>query len=196
MYTMGMLDRRIRPFIFMVRRWAKEFEVTRYTARDNFTNFQLSYMCLTFLQQLKEPVIPTFEDVIRQMHRTKSKESANTSNDIFMFDCDRIQFETKNSDSVLDLFRQFLDYYETFDFSKHMISLRSIEKRPKPDPSPLYLENVFDSTHPWGGNVSDAETSTLKIMIRQTQEELEQCSTKPGDQNQDWGLLEIISKMK
>lgn len=196
MYTMGMLDRRIRPFIFMVRRWAKEFEITRYNARDNFTNFQLSYMCLSFLQQLKQPIIPTFDEVMRQMDQTKSKDGANTVRNMFMFDCDRFQFETKNSDTVLELFKQFLDYYEEFDFSKYMISLRSIEQRPKPDPSALYLENIFDSTHPWGGNVSDAETSTFKIMIRQTQEEMEQCSSKPNDQNQDWGLLEIISKIK
>lgn len=196
MYTMGMLDRRIRPFIFMVRRWAKEFEITRYNARDNFTNFQLSYMCLSFLQQLKQPIIPTFDEVMRQMDQTKSKDGANTVRNMFMFDCDRFQFETKNSDTVLELFKQFLDYYEEFDFSKYMISLRSIEQRPKPDPSPLYLENIFDSTHPWGGNVSDAETSTFKIMIRQTQEEMDQCSSKPNDQNQDWGLLEIISKIK
>lgn len=196
MYTMGMLDRRIRPFIFMVRRWAKEFEVTRYQARDNFTNFQLSYMCLSFLQQLKQPVIPTLDNIMRQMDCTKSKEAANIQSNIFMFDCDRFQFETKNSDTVLELFKQFLDYYEAFDFSKYMISLRSIEQQLKPDPSPLYLENVFNSTQPWGGNVSDAETSTLKIMIRQTQQELEQCSTRPVDRNQDWGLLEIISKIK
>lgn len=196
MYTMGMLDRRIRPFIFMVRRWAKEFEITRYNARDNFTNFQLSYMCLSFLQQLKEPIIPTLDDVLRQMERTKPKDSSKSDRDVFMFDCDRFQFETKNTDTVLELFKQFLDYYEVFDFSKYMISLRSIDKRQKPDPSPLYLDNVFDSTHPWGGNVSDAETSTLKIMIRQTQEEMEQCSAKPNDKNEDWGLLEIISKLK
>lgn len=134
---------------------------------------------------------------MRQMDRSKSKEPKNSEHrQIFMFDCDRFQFETKNSDTVLELFTQFLDYYEAFDFSKYMISMRSIEMRQKPDPSPLCLENVFDSTHPCGGNVSDAETSTLKIMIRQTQQELEQCSTKPNDQNQDWGLLEIISKIK
>lgn len=197
MYTMGMLDRRIRPFIFMVRRWAKEFEITRYTARDNFTNFQLSYMCLTFLQQLKQPLVPTLEDMLRQMDRSKPKEPKSPEQrPVFMFDCDRFQFETKNTDTVLELFTQFLDYYESFDFSKYMLTLRSIELRQKPDPSPLYLENVFDSTHPWGGNVSDAETSTLKIMIRQTQQELEQCSTKPNDKNEDWGLLEIISKIK
>lgn len=180
----------------MVRRWAKEFEITRYNARDNFTNFQLSYMCLSFLQQLKEPIIPTLDDVIRQMDCTNSNGSSSTDRKIFMFDCDRFQFETKNTDTVLELFKQFLDYYEAFDFSKYMISLRSIEQRLKPDPSPVYLENVFDSTHPWGGNVSDAETSTFKIMIRQTQQEMEQCSAKPNNQAEDWGLLEIISKIK
>lgn len=122
-----MLDRRARPFIFMVRRWAKEFEITRYTARNNFTNFQLSYMCLTFLQQLKQPIIPTFDDIMRQMDSTNSnyqklKRQRNVF--IFIFDCVSFQFETKNTDTVLELFKQFLDYHEAFDFSKYMISLR------------------------------------------------------------------------
>lgn len=196
MYAMGMLDARVRPFIFMVRRWAKEFEVTRYTARDNFTNFQLSYMCLSFLQQLKEPVIPTFEGIMRQIGDNESKNVGNIVKEAFIFNFDQFQFKSKNTDTVLDLFKQFLVYFEAYDFSKYMITVRTTEMIPKPDPTPVYLENVFDSSNPWGGNVSDAETSTLKIMIRETLQELEQCSTKPSDKDANWGLLEIISKLK
>lgn len=196
MYAMGMLDARVRPFIFMVRRWAKEFDVTQYNARENFTNFQLSYMCLSFLQQLKEPVIPTFEEIMRQIGNNESKNVGNIVKEAFIFSFDRFQFKTKNQDTVLELFKQFLLYFESFDFAKYMVTVRSTEMRPKPDPSPLHLENVFDSNNPWGGNVSDAETSTLKIMIRESLQELEQCSTKPSEKDQNWGLLEIISKLK
>lgn len=196
MYAMGLLDPRIRPFIFMVRRWAKEFEITRYNARDNFTNFQLTYMCLTFLQQLKEPLVPTFEDVMRQIGNSESKSIGNIVKDSFIFNFDRFQFKTKNTNTVLELFVQFLEFYESFDFDTHIITVRSTDKIPKPEPSPLYLENVFDANNFWGGNVSGAECSTLKIMIREALEELQQCASKPTDKDKDWGLLEIISKLK
>lgn len=196
MYAMGLLDPRIRPFIFMVRRWAKEFEITRYNARENFTNFQLSYMCLAFLQQLKEPLCPTFEEVLHQIGKNESKSVENIVKESFIFSFDRFQFKTKNTSTVLELFTQFLEYYEVFDFEKNQVTVRATGNIPKPEPSPLYLENVFDTTHFWGGNVSDAECSTLKIMIRETLQELEQCSSKPTDKDKDWGLLEIISKLK
>lgn len=196
MYAMGLLDPRIRPFIFMVRRWAKEFEITRYNARENFTNFQLSYMCLSFLQQLKEPLVPTFDEVMRQIGNSESKNVGSIVKDSFIFNFERFQFKTKNTSTVLELFAQFLEYYQSFNFEKYIITVRSTEKIPKPEPSPLYLENVFDTTTFWGGNVSEAECATLKIMIRETLLELEQCSSKPTDKDKDWGLLEIISKLK
>lgn len=196
MYAMGLLDPRIRPFIFMARRWAKEFEVTSYNRRETFTNFQLTYMCLAFLQQLNEPLIPTFSEVMRQIGDNESKSEDVIAKETFIFHFDRFQFKTKNTSTVLELFKQFLEYYETYDMSTYMITLRTAEKIPKPDPSPLYLENLFDSNTPWGGNVSDAECSTMKIMIRETLQELEQCAMKPSNSNQDWGLLEIISKLK
>lgn len=209
MYAMGLMDSRIRPFIFMVRRWYKEFEIERYIGRDNFTNFQLTYMCLNFLQQLNEPMIPTFDDVMRQIGRN----DANISKKAFMFNFDHFQFETKNTSTVLELFTQFLEYFESFDFDKYMVTVRTIEKIPKPElkPAPvqeegqsqkqrpqlaLYMENIFDSSNPWGGNVSDPECCTLKIMSQKTLKALEQCSTKPSDKGQDWGLLEVISKLK
>lgn len=196
MYAMGLLDPRIRPFIFMVRRWATEFDVTRYNRRETFTNFQLTYLCLHFLQHLKEPLIPTFGDVMQQIGKMDAKNIDTIVKDTFIFNFTKFHFKTKNTNSVLELFRQFLQYFESYDFSSQMITLRSTDKHPKPDVSPLCLENVFDSTNPWGGNVSEAEIASLKIMIRETLHELEQCSEKPSDKTKDWGLLEIMSKLK
>lgn len=196
MYTMGLLDPRIRPFIFMVRRWAKEFDVTCYNRRETLTNFQLTYMCLAFLQQLKEPLTPTFDEVMRQISESESKSSDIITKEMFILKFDRLKFKTKNESTVLELFKQFLEYYEAYDMSKYMITLRTAENIPKTDPSPLHLENIFDPKNSWGGNVSDAECSTMKIMIRETLDELEQCTMTKSDSTQNWGLLEIISKLK
>lgn len=196
MYAMGLLDPRIRPFIFMVRQWAKEFILNRYQRKEYFTNFQISYMCLSFLQQLKEPLMPTFEDVMKQIGNSQSKNIGNILRESFIFDLDRFQFHTKNTSTVLELFQQFLNHYATYDLSTYMVTVRTTEKLAKPEPANLFLENVFDSTVPWGGNVSDAECSTLKIMALESLKKLELCSGKPSDPSQDWGLLEIISTLK
>lgn len=196
MYTMGLLDPRIRPFIFMVRRWAKEFDVTCYNRRETLTNFQLTYMCLAFLQQLKEPLIPTFDEVMRQISENESRSPDIIKKETFILKFDRLKFKTRNESTVLELFKQFLEYYEAYDMSKYMITLRTAENIPKTDLSPLYLENIFDPKNSWGGNVSDAECCTMKIMIRETLDELEQCTMTKSDSTQNWGLLEIISKLK
>lgn len=196
MYAMGVLDARIRPFIFMVRRWAKELQLTRHNFRECLTNCQLSYMCLSFLQQLKEPVIPTFDEVMRQNGTSKSTHTGNTVIDAFSLNLDQCHFKTKNTDTVLELFQQFLDHYESYNFRKYMVTVRTTDKIPKPDPSPLYLENIFDLTKQLSDNVSLNEALTLQIMIRQTQSELKECSLKPTDKNQDWGLLEMFSTLR
>lgn len=180
----------------MVRRWAHEFEVTRHNGRENFTNFQLSYMCVSFLQQLKEPLIPTFEEVLRQTGGKEPKNDRGLCSELFMFNFDRLQFSSKNTSSVSELFIQFLEYYEAYDLSTYMVTVRTTDKIVKPNPSPLYLENIFDPSNPPNSNVSQAECSSLKIIIRHTLQELEQCSTEPTDKSQVWGLLELISKIK
>lgn len=201
MFAMGALDPRIRPFIFMVRRWYKETEVTRFSKRESFTNFQLSYMCLHFLQQLKDPLIPTFYEVMRQISNSVPKDIEHIMQESFMFHSDRFQFQTKNTSSIHELFVEFLQYFESYEFSKYIVTLRSNEKVPKPETIPpanpinLYLENIFEPSLPWGFNVTDAECSSLQVMARDTLHNLEHSYSKPADNSQDWGILKIIRKL-
>lgn len=194
MYAMGSLDRRIRPFIFLVRNWAKEFDLTSHRRREAITNFQLTHMCLAFLQQLKEPLIPTFNEVMRQMEKKGSTSVDIITKETFILNIEQIQFKTKNTSTVLELFKEFLEYYAAYDMSKYMITLRTAEKIPKPDPSPLYLEHIFEPNKSCSENVTNAECSTMKIMIQETLDELDQCAMTKSDQN--WGLLEILSNLK
>lgn len=212
MYAMGLMDERIRPFIYMVRQWYKNFETDRYIGHDNFSNFQLSYICLSFLQHLKEPLIPTYGEIIKQITAHQSDSIENILKNPFIFNFDRFHFETKNTTTILELFVQFLTFVEAYDFDKYIMTVRTIEKIPKPEPDseptpsnqlqkpkilrPLacYMENIFDSKNAWGGNVSDPECSTLKITAKKTLNMLEQCAKKSSDK--DWGLLEIVKKLK
>lgn len=199
MYTMGLMDPRIPKFIFLVRWWAKEFKVTR-NYRDNFTNFHLTYMCLSFLLQLKDPLIPTFDDVIERHGFDEVDNILDISKKSFAigFDCDRIQFKSENTSTVLELFTQFLQYFGSFDFDTQAITVKTNKKISKFDVASVFLENPFDSSSKCSvaDNVSNAECISMQIVMRETLEELEQCSDKPMNTQQDWGLLEIIRHLK
>lgn len=194
MYLMGIMDTRIRPFVFLVRRWAYEFKITQYGSRDTFTNFQLSYMALSFLQNVREPVLPTATEICKQ-HKIDSNGAIARHGNSFLFDINQITFKTKNTSTIFELFLQFLEFYDSYDLGGNMITLRTTEKIPKNDPSPLYLENIFDPAFSWGGNVSEAEVNTFKIMTRETLQELTQCFEK-NKKNEKWGLLELFSHLE
>lgn len=183
MYVYGVLDPRVRPFIFLVRAWAREFGITKSYPKDTFTNFHLSYMALCFLIRLDKPILPTLDE----MHPQKNADSP------FLFDLNQITFRTENNDSIIDLFKQFLEYYQTFDFKKHLITVRTRELCVRPlEPMPVHLENVFDPGSPWGINVGTDECKTLGIMIRETLAELALCNlNKTNDER--WGLLELLT---
>lgn len=183
MYVYGVLDPRVRPFIFLVRNWAREFGITKSYPKDTFTNFHLSYMALCFLIRLENPVLPTLEE----MHPRKIDDSP------FLFDLNRITFKTTNTDSILDLFKQFLEYYQAYDFKQQLITVRTRDLCVRPlEPMPVHLENVFDPVHPWGINVGSNECKTLEIMVRETLAEMTQCKwNRTNDER--WGLLELLT---
>lgn len=193
MYIFGIMDPRVCPFVFAVRRWAKEFKITKSGVGDNFTNFQLSYMALYFLQQLEQPLLPDFKDI---MGKSLSKDTKTIVEPSFLRELQQMPFKSKNTSTLSELFVQFLEFYEDFDFSSRMISLKTTEPLSKFDPSPLVLENVFVRDTSWGHNVSEHECNTLKIMIRQTFEELEECNMQPEGAKEKWGLLELFSTLQ
>lgn len=195
MYTLGVIDARVRPFIFLVRRWAKEFKITRHGRGDCFTNFQLSFIALSFLQNLNEPVIPTFNDMIQMMNTCGTKTKEDFKNQFFMFNLNQIQFQSKNSSTVFELFCQFLEYYGTFDFSSSAITLATAGKMEKPTSTPLYLDNLFDSEKACGDNISRSELKTLQIMMQETLGELETINLK-SDGTDEWGLLWLLTHLK
>lgn len=196
MYAFGMLDSRVRPFVFLVRRWAKEFKLTRHGPGDSMTNFQISYMALSFLQNVAEPVIPTFTDMIHILESYGTEKFDDFSNKSFIFDLNKIRFQSKNTSTIFELFRQFLVYYQDFDFDQYMITLRQAGKFPKKDGSPLYLENVFRPTAAWGDNVSRFEIDTFKIMVREAIDEVDHIILEPQENDDEWGILGLLTHLQ
>lgn len=197
MYALGMLDSRVRPFVFLVRRWAKEFKLTRHGPGDSMTNFQISYMALSFLQNLNEPVLPTFSEMIHILESYGTEKFDDFSNKSFIFDLNKIRFQSKNTSTIFELFRQFLEYYLNFDFDEYMITLREVGNFRKNDKGrALYLDNMFRPTAAWGDNVSRFEIDTFKIMIREAIDEVDQITLEPQENDDEWGILGLLTHLK
>lgn len=196
MYALGVIDPRVRPFIFLIRRWAREFKITKHGPNDRFTNFQLSYVALSFLQNLKEPVLPTFSEMLHMMKAAhRNDESYDPMKQFYFINLDHIHFQSKNTNSLFELFCQFMDYYRTFDFSKYVITLNARGKIEKTHAQPLQLQNLFNADTTIAENISEQELQTLKIMMEETLGELEHISLKP-DGSDEWGILGLILHLK
>lgn len=185
MYVYGALDPRVRPLIFLIRAWGKEFGITKFYPKDTFTNFHLSYMAISFLIQLKEPVLPTLKD----LHGQSSESSP------FLFDLDRITFKTENTDSIIDLFVQFLQFYEKFDMKKYLVTVRSHDAIERAEPSSAHLENVFEPESPWGINISSNECRALQIMCFEALAELEHLRQKEMN-NKGWCITDFLTQVE
>lgn len=190
MYTFGTFDERVKPFVFLVRTWEKEFKERPFNSRDYFTNFQLTYMALSFLQQVKEPILPTYDDILKQL----ALNDTDLSDKDFFLDLSRIHFKSKNTSTVPELFCQFLEYYSTFNFAENMITLKTTEMLPKVEAWPLYLDNVFVKNTGWGDTVTEIECNYFKLKSEEALNELIKSQHRTGDEA--WGLLKIMPLLK
>lgn len=193
MYAFGMMDERVRPFVFLVRTWEKEYKQRQYNSREFLTNFQITYMALSFLQQLKEPVLPTYDQIVKQLSENAQDDGFLAK--YFIFDLNQIQFQSKNTNTIYELFCEFLEYYSTFNFAENMITLRTTEKLTKVEPWPLYLDNIFVKNSGWGDSVTEMECTYFKSKANGALKELQQSQCKTND-GQPWGLLNIMPLLK
>lgn len=110
-----------------------------------------------------------------------------------------------NIDSLETLFIGFFEFYSSFDFSTHAVSLISGVSVPKPDHSPLYIANPLERGLNVSKNVSHDETERLRIEFRNTAWLLESVALTPdkssltGSQkkaDEAWGLTALFEAPK
>lgn len=67
LYIMGELDDRVRPLVFVVRKWAKEVGLTNTSPGRWMTNFSLTLLVLAFLQKppSSPPVLPSLNTLVK-----------------------------------------------------------------------------------------------------------------------------------
>jgi poly(A) RNA polymerase len=106
-----------------------------------------------------------------------------------------------NTDNLETLFIGFFEFYSSFDFTTHAISLTSGVSVPKPDHSPLYIANPLERGLNVSKNVSHDEAERLRIEFRNTVWLLESVSLTPQKSpltasqekaDEAWGLTAIF----
>lgn len=195
-HIFGEIDERVRPLVFLVRRWAQEVQLTSKTRTNSITNFQITCLVLSFLQQLSDPIIPTVPELVSKARKSDVRYSDDSRSYTFLRDINEIEFRTQNTSSLEQLFVQFLEFYGTFNFMKHLVSLTSKKPIQKIEPSPLQIANPFEMEQNWSPNVSIDECAAFKMHAQDTFADLMDIGsvTKP---NQDrWGLLSIFPHLR
>lgn len=104
----------------------------------------------------------------------------------------KLDHETKNTDSLETLLKQFFEYYSQFDFVSKAVCINESVALSKPEHSPLYIVNPLERGLNVSKNVSIEEMEKFKIELRNAAWTLE------AQQNRDsnWGLLSLFENTK
>lgn len=189
MYVLGLLDARVRPFIFLIQRWVHEHSLSPL-GKDKLSTTHVTYMALSFLQQLPAPVLPTVDEIYNQLN-------INDADRLYKpIDLAQIKFHSNNTSSVIELFQAFLVHYLSYDMEKYMISLRTTEKIPRPDAveTTICLQNIFVPNDSLSENIDIDQLHTFLSAIQNTLNEFAFCKSKSVNDRR-WGLLKLFKHL-
>jgi len=124
------LDPRVRPFIYLVKKFAKSANINDAQG-GSLSTYAWLLLSLHFLQcGVEEPVIPvvqqlTNSDTNRIYGENFHNDDLNDVAQIAMGIKQKINWQSKNKSSVGELFYQWITYYATsFNFTDWVISVR------------------------------------------------------------------------
>ncbi|KAK7794408.1 hypothetical protein R5R35_010389 [Gryllus longicercus] len=201
LFVLGSVDKRVRPLVQAVRTWARDVGLTNPTPGRWITNFSLTLLVLFYLQQsLPHPVIPTFNKLISMASAADKIITTEGVNCTFVRDLKAVKKymdrQPKNTELLEDLLLKFFEYYCTFDFGSHAISLATGTPIPKPEHAALYIVNPLERGLNVSKNVSLEELERLRIEFRNAAWALEAYIKQPTGGGELWGLVAICQAPK
>lgn len=186
----------MRPLVFVVRRWAQAIQLTSKTRTNTITNFQLTCLVLSFLQQLSKPILPTVPELVKSAQKSDIRFSDDHRQYTFLRDISSIDFKTENTSTLDQLLVEFFEFYGSFNFTKYLITLTS--KRPirKIEPTALQIANPFEMEQNWSRNVASEECMALRMHAQNSFAELMEMNDTTVADREAWGLLSICPNFK
>lgn len=147
-YTFGEIDERVRPLVFYIRAWAKEFEIIQTYPAQGLSNFMINCLVIFFLQQLPKPILPPSDDF---------SSMRDVNNDIHVTDISKLNFRTENTSTLAQLVLEFFEFYCSFDFNKNAASISDGSIRVNISTDSIYVYNPLDEITNITRNVTDFE---------------------------------------
>ncbi|XP_011199596.2 poly(A) RNA polymerase, mitochondrial isoform X3 [Bactrocera dorsalis] len=197
LYMFGELDERVRPLTFSIRRWAQACGLTNPSPGRWITNFSLTCLVIYFLQQLKHPILPIINSMMKSATSDDIRLTEDGINCSFSRDFERIGFRCRNTSQLSELLLQFFEFYSQFDFHNRAISLNEGRAIAKPDHSALYIVNPLEQVLNVSKNVSLEECERLRIEVRNAAWVLESEVENPSQPESEgaqlaWGILHLF----
>lgn len=190
LYMFGQIDERVRPITFCIRKWAHSVGLTNSSPGRWISNFSLTMLVVYFLQQLKNPVLPSVNKLIEAATKDDFRLTEDDINCTFLRDLNSLNFQKKNDDASGQLLLQFFEFFSQFDFQNKAISLNEGKSLLKPDHSAMYIINPLEKTLNVSKNVSLEETERFRIAVRNAAWILESDVQKSSTES--WGLLNLF----
>ncbi|XP_059483087.1 poly(A) RNA polymerase, mitochondrial-like [Neocloeon triangulifer] len=192
LYLMGEIDNRVRPLVFVIKRWAQATGLTNPTPGRWVSNFSLTLLTLFYLQ--KKEVLPSLGTLIRLAGPNDKRFTAEGVNCSFLRDLSNLAL-SKNKDDLETLLKGFFEFYSTFDYGSRGLSLVTGNEIPKADHSPLFIENPLERYLNVSKNISMEETVRLKVELQNalwiTEQALEEVTSVKKDLK--WGLIKLLA---
>jgi poly(A) RNA polymerase, mitochondrial len=190
LYMFGQIDSRVRTLTFAIRKWANTVGLTNPSPGRWISNFSLSLLVVFFLQQLKNPILPSINTLIEAATKNDFRITEDQINCTFLRDLNRLNFQTVNTDTLGELLLKFFEFYSQFDFNFRAISLNEAKSIVKPEHSAMFIVNPFEKHLNVSKNVSLEETDRFRIEVRNAAWILE----SKGEQSskEPWGLLALF----
>ncbi|XP_011940085.1 PREDICTED: poly(A) RNA polymerase, mitochondrial [Cercocebus atys] len=161
LYIYGTLDSRVRALVFGIRCWARAHSLTSSIPGAWITNFSLTMMVIFFLQRRSPPILPTL-DSLKTLAGKTSKCIIEGNNCTFVRDL-IFFFFSGNTETLEFFFFFFFEYFGNFAFNKNSIiffffnNVSLGREQNKPDSSPLYIQNPFETSLNISKNVSQSQ---------------------------------------
>lgn len=194
LYLFGQLDVRVKPLVFVIRKWANSVGLTNSVPGPWITNFSLTCLVLFFLQQVKRPILPPINLLVKSATAADLRVTTDNINCTFLRNVNHLNFETKNTDSLGRLLFQFFEFYAQFDFANRAISLNEARTVIKPDDSAMYMINPLELGMNVSKNLNAMEVDRFKVEVRNAvwflESSMDKVSISKGDNS--WGLTYLF----
>lgn len=194
MFLFGECDSRVRPLMVCIRHWAKSTGITSAHPGCWISNFGLTCLVIFFLQQLKEPVLPTLNHLINQSC-SEDNRLLEWRNVDYLRDVNQIDFKSTNTETLQELLMGFFKFYSNFNFVDKAVSLHTTSAVNKTEQYPILIVNPIDPDLNVTKNVSKKECSNLQCGMQIAYQQLEADIVEGLTNNHgSWGILQLIGE--